>query len=208
MCDLDQVFNDYVTEKLALSRTDISSAVSSREWLVKLVKSTALKRVGEPCLLPGYEFLNYGSYFKGTKVGVVDEFDILARIDSNSGTFSSGGVEIGDGIGTADPNHKYDDFYMKEGGGGVSPTKLLNWLKGVVEEAIKPYGGETPIRDGQAVTARILSKDLRIDFVPGGVFKKADGGIFYNIPRGDASNGWLLTAPEFDMGRHQHRRRL
>ena len=201
MADLNQIFDAYVAEKLALSREDTAAAAKSREWLVDLVKATIAKRVGEPSLLPGYEVLYYGSYFKGTKVGVVDEFDILVRIDSNSGIFSSGGAEVGTGFGVADPNHKYDDFYQKEGGGGVSPTKMLNWLKGIVEEAIKPYGGKTPIRDGQAVTARIESKDLRMDFVPGGVFKNTSGGVFYNIPRGDAGNSWLLTAPERDMER-------
>jgi hypothetical protein len=89
---------------------------------------------------------------------------------------------------------------MKEDGSGVSPTKMLNWLKGIVEAVVKCFSGEAPERAGQAVTAKIVSQGLNIDLVPAGMFKRtADGRIFYDIPRGDKDNGWILTAPGDDI---------
>jgi hypothetical protein len=151
--------------------------------------------------LHGFDsFVRFGSYFKGTKVGDVDEFDILVVIDSNTGIFHSGGAVVGQGEGTASPNHKYDPHFLKSDGSGVSPSKLLEWLRAIVAEIARSYGGEAPVRDGQAITARIASHDLSIDLVPAGMFTRAsDGSTFYNIPKGDAGDGWTLTSPRRDI---------
>ena len=76
---------------------------------------------------------------------------------------------------------------------------MLNWLKGIVDEVVESYGGEAPVRDGQAITATIKSKDLKIDLVPAGIFKTASGEIFYNIPDGSAENSWITTSPRLDI---------
>lgn len=159
-------------------------------------------RKAEPSLMEDQPFLLYGSYRKRTKVATVDEFDIMVRIDSQSGIFSLRGVQIADGKGSARPNHKYDEKYLLEGQQSVSPTKMLNWLRSVAQEVVEPYGGQLPERDGPAVTVVIKSRDLSLDLVPGGVFKRrGDGKIFYNIPRGVNSTDWILTAPEDDIAR-------
>lgn len=79
---------------------------------------------------------------------------------------------------------------------------MLNWLKGVVQEVVEPFEGEAPDRNGQAITATIKSKNLKIDLVPAGIFKRtSDELIFYDIPKGDKDNGWLLTSPRLDKKR-------
>lgn len=194
--------NVYIGEVIRLPQSDISSAVRSREWFIDLVKQEIKQRTGEPALYPEQNILYFGSYFKGTKVAAVDEFDVLVILDSNNGIFSQNSIGIGKGMGRADPNHKYDEKYLKSDNSGVSPTKLLNWLKDVVESATGRYGVEAPVRNGQAITATIKSKNLKIDLVPAGVFQHAfSGETFYNIPRGDRGNGWTLTAPHRDMER-------
>lgn len=79
---------------------------------------------------------------------------------------------------------------------------MLNWLKDVVESATGKYGVEAPVRNGQAITVTIKSKNLKLDLVPAGVFQhNVSREIFYNIPRGDRENGWILTAPHRDKER-------
>lgn len=198
MTEVTKAINKFIQDEIKLFQEDISSAVTSREWFLNRIKSKINNRENEPSL---YEdpFVYFGSYFKKTKVSNVDEFDVLVVIDSNTGEFKSDGNLVGTGLGNASPNHKYDKKYKKSDDSGVSPSKLLNWLKGIVEEVVDEFNGEAPERDGQAITARIKSKDLKIDLVPAGIFKKEDGTIFYIIPKGNKSNGWLQTQPKDDI---------
>lgn len=93
-------------------------------------------RTGEPELYPGRNTLYFGSYFKGTKVAAVDEFDVLVILDSNNGVFRQNGISVGKGLGRADPNYLFDEIYKLSDGSGVSLTKLLNWLENVSNEQI------------------------------------------------------------------------
>lgn len=199
--ELDKIFTKFINDIISLNRSDIENAVKSREWFLNGIKNKieSEERNNEPFLYKEKPFVKFGSYFKGTKVSTVDEFDILVVIDSNSGVFRKEGGVIGNGLGNVSPNPKYYQKYYKDDLSGVSPVKMLNWLKSVIDDVISPYGGETPIRNGQAITAIIKSKNLKIDFVPAGVFKKNDDKLFYNIPDGTKNGGWTLTNPETDI---------
>lgn len=189
----------YLKEEIALSKKDISKAVKSREWFLDRLYNLISSKKDSPILLKELPFKCYGSYVKGTKVRDVDEFDVLVIIDSNDGVFSKGGNETGKGIGTASPNPKYLEKYKKSDGSGVSPAKMLNWLRSQIKEITDSFGGEAPERNGQAVTATIKSLDLALDFVPAGVFRRmSDSSVFFNIPRGDKENGWIVTSPDHD----------
>lgn len=201
MGDVSAALRRYINEEIRLSRTDISTSAASRDWLLERIKRKIEEQRNSLILYKDSPFVYFGSYFKGTKVKSVDEYDVLVVIDSCQGQYSSGGVEIGTGIGYANPNHKYDDQFFKSDGSGVSPGKILNWLKRIVLDVVTGFGGEAPERNGQAITARIKSKDVAIDLVPAGVFVKNNKSIFYNIPRGDAGNNWIETAPSVDKYR-------
>ena len=201
MADLTKLIKKFVQENIALSQKDISESAKSREWLLAKIKSKVEEKANEPSLYKAPPFINFGSYFKGTKVSDVDEYDVLVVIDSNTGQFTQSGVKTGEGLGDASPNHKYDEKYKKSDGSGVSPAKMLNWLRSIVEEVVESFGGSAPERSGQAVTATIASKNVKIDLVPAGIFKHAQQAetLFYNIPKGDKSNGWIVTSPKRDM---------
>lgn len=199
MGDVSKAIADFIADEIKLSQSDISSAVASREWFLDRIKNEIARRTDEPVLYEPEPFVRFGSYFKRTKVATVDEFDILVVLDCNTGHFVSGGVEIGKGLGSVSPNPRYYDKYKKSDGSGVSPAKMLNWLKGVVQTVVSSFGGEAPERNGQAVTAIIKSKNLKIDLVPAGIFQSSNGRIFYDIPKGDANNSWILTAPREDI---------
>ena len=200
MENVTKAIRNYINEDLKLSQQDISQTLKSRDWFLKRIENVINARTREPQLYPSQKFVFFGSYFKGTKVKAVDEYDVLIVIDSNTGEYRHSETKIGQGQGTAYPNHKYDTKYYKSDGSGVSPAKMLNWLKGVVEEVTSAFGGEAPLRQGQAVTATIKATDLKIDLVPAGIFKRvSDGTTFYNIPRGDAGNGWIVTSPRSDI---------
>lgn len=202
MGDVSQALGRYIRDVIRLPQSDISSAVASREWFIKQVIQKINGRTDEPALYPGQNTLYFGSYFKGTKVAAVDEFDVLVILDSNNGVFSQNGIGIGTGLGRADPNHTFDEKYKKSDGSGVSPRKLLNWFKDVVESATEKYGVEEPVQSGQAITVTIKSKDLKLDLVPAVVLQhNSSGETFYAIPRGDRDNGWIATAPHRDMER-------
>lgn len=192
--------NKYLREVIALSRKDVSSAVASRNWFLQRIQNVVNSRKNELVLYSPEPFFVYGSYAKNTKVCDIDEFDIMVVVDSNGGSFSRGGSVVGNGLGSASPNPKYQDKYYKSDGSGISPSIVLNWLKSVVKEVTDAFGGDAPIRNGQAITATIKSKNLSIDLVPGGIFKRvSDDKIFYNIPRGDSDNGWIVTSPRDDI---------
>lgn len=201
MADMDKLINKFIKEEISLSRTDISESAKSRDWFLDRIKSKIEQRVNEPVLYGPQPFLKFGSYFKGTKVSNVDEYDVLVVIDSNGGQFTQNGQIVGNGVGKINPNHKYDEKYKKSDGSGVSPAKTLNWLKGIVTEVVESYGGTAPERNGQAITARIESKDINIDLVPAGIFESnlQPEVLFYDIPKGDQNNGWILTNPQQDM---------
>lgn len=201
--DLNQLLKKFVSDEISLNQPDISSAIKTREWLLEKIKTKLEEINGEPILYTPDRFVRFGSYFAGTKVKVVDELDFLVVIDSNSGVFSIKDNEYGKGLGTANPNHKYDQRFKKSDDSGVSPTKMLNWLKGILTEVVEPFGGEVPEKDGQAITVLIKSKGIKFDFIPAGVFERSDGSshIFYNIPKADKSNGWTVTNPKKDIER-------
>ncbi len=197
---MDKLIRKFINQEITLSQKDISQSAKSREWFLNKVKNKIDSRVREPTLY-SKPFIYFGSYFKGTKVKDVDEYDVLVIIDSNYGRFTQKGLVTGEGLGRVDPNHKYDQKYIKSDGSGVSPSKLLNWLKGIVEEVVSEFGGTAPVRNGQAIIARIESRNIDIDLVPAGIFQhtqKADT-TFYNIPRGDKDNGWIVTNPTQDI---------
>lgn len=205
MGDVSKAIERYIRVHITLNLPDISRSARSRDWLLGRISGVVAQRKEdgkkEPVLYASKPFLNFGSYFKKTKVKVVDEYDILVVIDSNGGMFSTDGSKLGDGQGSANPNYKYEGRkYHKSDDSGVSPTKMLNWLKGIVAEIFEITGGEVPVRNGQAITVFIKSTNTTIDLVPAGIFKRvSDEKIFYNIPRGDKSDGWITTAPEDDM---------
>lgn len=193
-------FNKFINENITLSQDDIYKKVNSRQWVVDKVIAKIKEKTDCPQLYKegSYEYIHFGSYFKGTKVSTVDEFDIMLIIDSNGGQFSSNNKKVGDGVGIVNPNHKYDEKYKKDDG-FVSPTKIINWLKATIDDALKNYGCEASERAGQAVTVHMKSKDYYIDFVPGSIFKKTNSDdIFYTIPRGDKNQGWIVTNPRVD----------
>ena len=198
---LSQAIDDFIATNISLVKIDISSAAASREWFLKRIKTQIDKSTSGLRLYADTPFVHFGSYFKQTKIMRVDEFDILVVIDSNEGQFSSGSRIIGNGLGAIHPNPKYNSKYRKSDDSGVSPSKLLNWLRGISENITGSYRGESPERNGQAITATIKSKNLKIDLVPAGIFQKMDGTIFYNIPKGDAENSWILTNPKEDIAR-------
>jgi hypothetical protein len=200
MADVDAAIHKYIETDIALGAKDISACAASREWFLTRLKNEIVSTSAGPQLYTAERFIRFGSYFKGTKVRDVDEFDILVVIDSNTGYFHSGGRTLGSGQGSEFPNHKYDERFFKPDGSGVSPAKMLEWLRLVVARIVDSFGGEAPIRDGQAITARIASRDLAIDLVPAGVFEHANNGtVFYNIPKGNAADGWTLTSPRGDI---------
>lgn len=200
MGDLDAAIERYISTDIALSAKDISGCAASREWFLTRLRNEIEADENGPQLFASEPFVNFGSYFKGTKVRDVDEFDVLVVMDSNTGVFSSGGIEVGYGRGSAAPNHKYDSRFRKPDGSGVSPAKLLAWLRGIATNIANAYGGEAPERDGQAITVRIASRALAIDLVPAGAFTRAtDGEAFYNIAKGDLTDGWTLTSPRVDI---------
>lgn len=201
MADMNKLINKFIKDEISLSRTDISESAKSRDWFLDRIKSKIEQRVNEPVLYGSQPFLNFGSYFKGTKVSNVDEYDVLVVIDSYGGQLTQNGQIVGNGVGKNNPNHKYDEKYKKSNGSGVSPAKTLNWLKGIVTEVVESYGGTAPERNGQAITARIESKDINIDLVPAGIFESTlqPGVFFYDIPKGDLNNGWILTNPQQDI---------
>ncbi|MBW7453311.1 hypothetical protein ACFOLF_06210 [Paenibacillus sepulcri] len=200
MGNIDTAIDEFIYEEIKLNRTDISAAVSSREWFLRRLQNEINRRSNEPILYTPSPFVYFGSYFKRTKVSNVDEFDVLVVIDCNTGVFSKGGTKYGIGQGNAIPNYRYANKYRKSDNSGVSPTRILNWLQSAVATVTESFGGQAPERDGQAITAYIQKHNFKIDLVPAGIFKRNDDdSIFYIIPKGDKEGSWIITSPREDI---------
>lgn len=201
MVNVSNLIDKYIREHIALSKKDIQQSVKSRKWVLDKIVSKIEEKSGQPILLKDKPYFVYGSYIKGTKVSDVDEFDVMLVIDANNGMFSIAGNKVGDGIGYASPNPKYSGNYHKEDNSGVSPRRILFWLKSIVKEALTAYGVEEPFIDGNSIVVNIKSSDVKMDLVPGSLFKHASiyGKEFYNIPDGKAEDGWILTNPTYDI---------
>ncbi|MEG1482842.1 hypothetical protein [Clostridium sp.] len=195
-------FNKFIDNNITLDQGDISKKAESRRDIIDAV----IKKIKEKGDCPqvykenNTEYIHFGSYFKGTKVGNVDEFDVMLIIDSNEGIFSVGGTKKGEGQGGLSPNPKYNGNYNKEDESGISPRKIMNWLKNTIEEALDKTKYKVDIiKDGQAVTVKNEKEYYAVDFVPGGIFKDINTQeIFYIIPKGDANLGWIVTNPNID----------
>jgi hypothetical protein len=201
--ELGGLVKKFVFEEVSLNQEDISSAVASKEWLLRRIQAKIEENLANPTLYTPSPFIGYGSYFVRVKVTELNEMDFLVVIDSNTGQFSSGGSVVGKGLGSSGPNHKYGQRFMKSDGSGVSPQKLLKWLRDTVADVLIPLGGDAPVIDGPAVKAELKSKGIKFDLVPCGVFKKTDGSgdIFYNIPNAKLDDGWTLANPDLDRKR-------
>lgn len=200
--ELNQILDRFIAEEVALDQEDISAAASSKDWLLKRIQNKIIEKSSGPQLYSD-PFVGYGSYFARLKVSDPDEMDFLVVIDSNTGEFKQDNQVFGKGKGSASPNHKYDSQFKKADGTGVSPNKLLTWLADIVWEVIQPLGGTKPVINGPAVEVRLVGKGIKFDLVPCGVFDRTDGSerMFYNIPKGDAADGWTLTNPREDIER-------
>jgi hypothetical protein len=200
MADASVSIKNYVDDVIRLSAKDIQQCATSREWFLKRIKNEIDAKKNSPILLAEEPFVNYGSYFKGTKVTDVDEYDILVVIDSCSGQYSQGEKVIGNGLGSASPNYKYQELLYKSNTNSVSSKKLVWWLQGIVQDVVDSFEGEEVKEDGVAVTAGIQSKGLKMDLVPCGVFESVTNKKkFYNI--GDGNDSWTLTSPQDDIER-------
>ena len=103
MGDVSKAIQKYLDEYIRLNLSDISQSAKSREWLLQRILNKINQRASDglkqPVLYSARPFVYFGSYFKKTKVQVVDEYDVLVVIDSNGGMFSQSGSKIGDGQG-------------------------------------------------------------------------------------------------------------
>ncbi len=199
MANVSALIQRYIDNYIRLDQKDIIAAAKSREWLLEHI-AAKINASNGPKLYKHQPFLKFGSYFKGTKVADIDEYDILVIIDSYNGQFSQNGQILGTGLGMLNPNPKYSGGYHKDDQSGISPNKMLWWLKKIVSDVVRPFGGDAPERDGQAISAHIQSKNLKIDLVPAGIFKSPQtNDIFFNIGTSDRKNGWITTLPHQDL---------
>jgi hypothetical protein len=200
MSELSVSIRNYIDNVIRLDSKDIQQCAKSREWFLERIKTEINARNNQPILFAEDPFIKFGSYFKGTKVADVDEYDILVVIDSCNGQYTNDGRVIGRGLGSASPNYKYQELLYQLNSNAVSSQKMLWWLKEIVQNIIDSFDGEPVNEDGIAVTAEIKSKGFKIDLVPCGVFKAiANGKTFYNI--GDGNDSWTLTSPQDDIER-------
>lgn len=201
MGTLSRAIENYIASTIRYSNHDRDKAIKSREWFLNRIKQSISKQSYAPQLYERDKIVYFGSYFKGTKVRAVDEFDVLIVLDSCSGYFFRDGITYGKGLGTASPNYLFDKRFYKLDETGISPTKLLNWLQRLTLEIVNSFDGEAPERNGQAITATIKSQNLKIDLVPAVICENMQSNTppFYVIPKGDNTNSWLVTRPREDI---------
>ncbi|CAG0963674.1 hypothetical protein ANRL4_00820 [Anaerolineae bacterium] len=197
MADVGKAIQGYINEILRLSRDDISTAVKSREWILDRIQTAISNQVEDIKLYRPSPRVHFGSYFKGTKVSTVDEFDVLFVLDSKGITHSTTKFS-GSGLGSTTPNPL--SSYIIRGSSAISSIQVLNWLQRIAQDVVSSFSGQAPQRNGQAIEVIIQSRDLKIDLVPALIFERTPWGqTFYAIPKGDPQGNWISTSPRVDI---------
>lgn len=195
-----QAFNEFMKETVNLDQSRVSTARSSRNWLLSKIALFPENDTTFPILHDAYN-LNYGSFERKTKTRPLDDIDMMVGILADGCTYVQTTVD--------DVKIYFPDNYSgrlsafrhtttgKED--TLSSTRVVNkFVKNLGE--IDQYTKAVIKRTGEAATLQLTSYEWNFDLLP--CFMTAtenDGRTYYLIPNGKGD--WKKTDPRKDRAR-------
>lgn len=183
-------FDEFMRDSVNLDPQDVSDAKESKDYLIKIISGYDSDDFFHLCQDFNEEF---GSFARKTKMGILDDIDMMFGIAADGATYNSNdnwqNVRV---YG----NHRVKQHQecMDEKTGLLNSRLVLNKFKDRLGQTYST--SDHPVRDGEAVRLD-LTYDWSFDIVPCfQTVKESDGRNYFLIPNG--YGGWKKTDPKKD----------
>ena len=201
-------FNEFMRDIVNLDASQVTTARSSRDWLLDQIQRFPSNDSTSPMLKSRYsgDHIAFGSFARKTKTRPLDDIDLMVCMDaefSDSLTYceySHNNVEIH----ISNNYHgRYENYRHTTSGNEykLSSIRIVNKFVNNLSSVPQYKKAETR-RNGEAAILNLSSYDWSFDIVP--CIKTANdiyGKNYYLIPNG--SGHWKKTDPRIDRDRLQ-----
>jgi len=188
-------FNEFMTNTVNLDKDRTKEARSSRDWLVKQIKSFPTDDNDFPFLHPDL-YVYFGSFARRTKKRPLDDIDMIIVLHAQGNSYNeySDKIEI-----TATESADRQLKLCHDNTRNINSIKVINKsIKAL--EGIDQYKNAKIKRNQEAATLQLKSKDWNFDVVPAFITNEdVNGKTFYLIP--DGKGNWKKTDPRLDRDR-------
>lgn len=193
--NVNAAFDYFMSNYVNLDHSEVSTARSSRNWLVEQLNGFPDKFDDFPYLYT-LRHMGFGSFARSTKKRDLDDIDHLICMNADGVTYS----EVGDTVFIDVPDDaKIFKGMLQTDGSCLSSIKVVNRFVKHLQE-IPQYSCAEIKRNQEAATLKLTSYPWNFDIVPC-FFTKEDafGNTFYLIP--DGKGNWKKTDPRKDKER-------
>ncbi|WP_132941884.1 hypothetical protein [Vibrio crassostreae] len=188
-------FNHFMLNYVNLDYSQVTTARSSRNWLVEQLNGFPEKYDDFPSLYTS-KHMGFGSFARSTKKRELDDIDHLICMNADGVTYST----IGDTVYMRVPdNAQIFKGLIQTDGTYLSSIKVVNRFVKYLQN-IPQYSSAAIKRNHEAATLKLTSYTWNFDIVP--CFLTADdmfGNSYYLIP--DGQGNWKKTDPRKDKER-------
>ncbi len=187
---VNDAFDEFMRDSVNLDPQDVSDAKDSKNHLVDIISSYDSDDFFHLCQDFNEEF---GSFARKTKMGILDDIDMMFGISADGATYNSNdnwqNVRV-----YGNYRVKQHRECMDEKTGLLNSRLVLNKFKDRLGQTYST--SDHPVRDGEAVRLD-LTYDWSFDIVPCfQTVKESDGRNYFLIPNG--YGGWKKTDPTKD----------
>jgi hypothetical protein len=193
---VNSAFNEFMRDYVDLEVDVVSTARTSRNWLVKQLDILSdTKDNGFPSFYKE-KHLGFGSFSRSTKKRDLDDIDHLICMRSNNCWYSEEGdtvyIHVSDTTGKPFTDLKHDDYSDK-----LNSTKVINLFVKSMKNIPQYKNAEKHSRSGEAATLKLKSYSWNFDIIPCFfTVEDALGKTFYVMP--DGKGHWKKTDPRLD----------
>lgn len=193
-------FDEFMKYAVNLDPSQVSSAISSRDWLLGQIQTFPNSDLSFPALQPRYStnHIAFGSFARKTKTRPLDDIDLMVCMNADGCQimqYSHDNIELHLPTNYSGrlANYRHTTLWNNH---KVSSTRIVNKFTGCLSN-VSQYGKAEIKRNGEAATLKLISYDWNFDIVPCFI----TDGNFYLIPNG--LGHWKKTDPRIDRDRLQ-----
>ena len=187
---VNAAFNQFITNFVNLDPTHVSTARSSRDWLLEQIHGFG-EDTDFPKLHAPYN-IHYGSFSRKTKIRPLDDIDLMIGLHAQGATY----LQFKDNVQIYVKGDSNLHPFCNKDTTVLNSRKVIEAFKGKLS-AIPQYRNAEIKRNLEAVTLSLVSYDWVFDLVP--CFKTspdATGREYFQIP--DGYGNWKMTNPLLD----------
>jgi len=191
---VNTAFQQFMIHAVRLDSNSVSTARSSRDWLISQIETLPGKDSAFPLLYSGAH-IQFGSFARRTKCRELDDIDLMITLVGGGGhyqptTSTTCEVYVPDG-------HRLAAF--RDASGAVNSRLVINqFIRSL--SSVAQYRSAQMKRNGSAAVLDLTSYPWVYDIVPAFLTSEEwDGRTYYLIP--DGNGHWKKTDPRVDKSR-------